>query len=321
MIEIACEQPFDLSVCLRVARGFAGARIARKRPTAPEIAPSLQLGVEPTLQLGVAPSLQLGVEPNLRLGVWFDEQPTLVEVRQEGDGWGAVTARSEPPVDEESLRRLVRRVVNADMDLKPFYATAGGHPALAGLIRDLPGLKPLRPAGLFDMLVMAVTEQQISLMAAHHIQTRLVERFGSTVDGVTVFPRATALANAPFEALTACGLSGRKAEYIQGMAQQVVAGTLDLDALETASADEVRARITELRGFGRWSADYILVRGLARVDVVPFDDLAIRRVVGRALADGRPLTPAEAEKALTPFAPFRGLAIFYLLVGSRLADD
>ena len=80
----------------------------------------------------------------------------------------------------------------------------------------------------------------------------------------------------------------------------------------------MRARISALRGFGRWSADYVLVRGLARVDTVPYDDLAIRRVVGQPLGDGHLLTPPEAEEVLAPFAPFRGLAIFYLLVGSRL---
>jgi DNA-3-methyladenine glycosylase II len=229
-----------------------------------------------------------------------------------------VTARSEPPAEAQVIERLVSRVINAAMDLKPFYTAVAEHAVLGPLTRRLRGLKPFRPASLFDMLVVAVTEQQISLAAAHHMQTRLIERFGSVVDGLPVFPRPQALAGMPLEALTACGLSTRKAEYVRGLAEQIVAGSFDLDALETASVDEVRARISALRGFGRWSADYVLVRGLARVDTVPYDDLAIRRVVGRMLGDGHLLTPPQAEEVLAPFAPFRGLVIFYLLVGSRL---
>ncbi len=297
MIEIACRLPFDLALCQRVARGFASGHISTQ--------------AEP----------EESERATLRLGVWLGDRPTRVDVRDDGAGTGRVTAISEPAAPRETLERLVRRVVNADMDLMPFYERVSAHPVLGPLTRELPGLKPLRPASLFDMLVMAVTEQQISLAAAHHMQTRLVERFGTSIDGLPVFPRAAALADASIEALTACGLSVRKAEYIQGVARAVVDGSLDLEELESAPADEVRDRISSLRGFGRWSADYILVRGLAHVDVVPYDDLAIRRVVGRMLSDGHSLTTGEAEEVLVPFSPFRGLTIFYLLVGSRLASS
>jgi len=52
------------------------------------------------------------------------------------------------------------------------------------------------------------------------------------------------------------------------------------------SDDEVRAHITQIRGFGRWSADYILIRGLGRPDCVPADDLGVRTVIGRYLGNG-----------------------------------
>ena len=74
-----------------------------------------------------------------------------------------------------------------------------------------------------------------------------------------------------------------------------------------------------MRGFGRWSADYVLVRGLGRPDVVPVDDLAIQSLLGRVLGDGSRLAPDEVRGVLEPFAPFRGLAVFYILAGSRMA--
>ncbi len=297
MVHVSCASPYDLDLSLRAMRSF-------------------RMG--PAMAAGSAGGGE-GPSPALRLGVRMDDRPTLLEVRQASLEPAVLAATASPPVPSSAIRRLVERVVNAALDLGPFYDLVAEHKVLGPLTRELRGLKPFRPAGLFEMLVMAVTEQQISLAAAQHIQARLIERFGEEIEGLSVFPRAETLVEAPLDALTACGLSRRKAEYVSGVAQKVATGTLDLDALEMASDDEVRSRISALRGFGLWSADYILVRGLGRVDVVPIDDLGVRRVLGDLLGDGRRPTPAEAEKMLVWFAPYRGLATFYLLVASRLA--
>ena len=209
-------------------------------------------------------------------------------------------------------------MVNAGLDLKPFYEHAAAHRVLGPLTRSLRGLKPFRPASLFDMLVTAVIEQQISLAAARQIRARLISRFGDEVEGEPVFPAPETLAGAPLDELTECGLSHRKAEYVKGVSTEIVEGTLDLDELEKASSDEVRARIDALRGFGPWSAEYVLIRGLARADAVPVDDLGVRTVVGKLLGDGSRPTAAEAAALLAPLAPYRGLAAFYLLVAGRL---
>ena len=118
--------------------------------------------------------------------------------------------------------------------------------------------------------------------------------------------------------LFACGLSHRKAEYIRDLARGVAAGTIDLDALRGMSDEAVRAFICALRGFGAWSADYILVRGLGRVDCIPFDDLGVRDVAGKYLGRGKRVSARSVERLIRPFAPYRGLAIFYLLLANRL---
>ncbi len=297
MIEIECASPYDLALSVRAMRSFGAGG-----PTA-----------------GVSEA-GAGEEP-LRLGVWLAGRAIAIEARQTVQEPAVVSVRSRPSGTTGPLRRLVGRVLNAEMDLAPFYALVRKHPVLGPLTGRFHGLKPFRPPSLFDMLVMAVTEQQISLAAARHIQSRLVERFGVEVDGLPVFPSAQALAGAPLDALTDCGLSRRKAEYINGVAQLVAGGALDLETLETATNDEVREIISGIRGFGRWSAEYLLIRGLGRVDVVPFDDVGVRRVVGNMLGDSRMPTPAETEKAMAPFAPYRGLATYYLLVASRHGAD
>jgi DNA-3-methyladenine glycosylase II len=210
-------------------------------------------------------------------------------------------------------------VTNAAQDLRPFYAATADHSVLGPLTTSLRGLKAFRPTTLFEMLVIAVIEQQISLMAAHHIRERIVHRFGVAVDGLTVFPSVDALAEASREELMECGVSGRKSEYIGDLARMAASGTVDLEAWETLPDEEIRERVTALRGFGRWSADYLLVRGLGRPDAVPVDDLGIQTLVGKVMGYERRLSAEELQAALEPFAPFRGLAVFYLLVGSRLS--
>ena len=257
----------------------------------------------------------------LRLAVRIDGKPVLIEVRQAASEPSVLQVSSPDDVDLESLRERAGWVVLADLDLGPFYRMAEQHPTLGPLATSFRGMKPIRPATLFEMMVDAVIEQQISLTAARRIRARLVERFGEKKTDLWVFPGPDTLAQASLEAIRACGLSWRKAEYITGIAGSIANGSFDLDALKGMSDDDMRSVINGIRGFGRWSADYILIRGLGRPDAVPVDDLAVRTIVGKYLGDGGRMTAEQVEGALTPFAPYRGIAVFYLLVHHRLASD
>jgi DNA-3-methyladenine glycosylase II len=186
------------------------------------------------------------------------------------------------------------------------------------VVLSLPGLKPLRPATLFEMAVIAITEQQLSLAAAFHIRARLVRRFGTPFDDLWIFPSPEMLAATSLPDLGNCGLSRRKAEYVKSLAQRIAEGALDLEALRRESDERIRGALVSNRGFGEWSVQYILGRGFGRPDSLPSGDTGLRRVVGQYLAGGRRLTTTELEQALAPFRPFRGLAAFYLAVHWRL---
>lgn len=284
-IEIAPQGPYDLALSLKVAASFAP-----------------QPAEDPSV---------------LRMAVRTGDKPVVMRVRQ---------VQEHPPLLQVAgpssgvlgrLKEVAAWVLFAELNLEPFYALLRAHPRLAPLAVRLRGLKPTRPASLFEMAVIAITEQQISLAAAYHIRSRVIERFGDRVEDLWAFPTPERLAQAPLEELLACGLSHGKAEYIHDLAQKTADGSLDLDVLKQMPDDEARSWIVRLRGFGRWSAEYILVRGLGRPDCVPADDLGIRSVAGAALGDGSRMTPEELRQALQPFAPYRGLAAFYLLADSR----
>jgi DNA-3-methyladenine glycosylase II len=257
----------------------------------------------------------------LRLAVMLGETPAVMHIKQTILDPPVLHVWSPQIVREDLLRKAAEWVILSQLDLSPFYSISQKHRRLGPIIKQLRGLKHLRPATIFEMAVIAVTEQQISLAAAYRIRHRIAESFGQKIDDLWLFPGPHILSEAGQQELAACGLSSRKAQYIRDFAKDVWNGTLKLDSIKSMNDDEARAFIEGQRGFGRWSANYILIRGLGRVDSVPSDDLAIRTIIGQYLGNGSRMTAAEVEEALEPFKPYRGLAMFYFLAHSRLSKN
>jgi DNA-3-methyladenine glycosylase II len=287
VLSISSVGPHDFKLCLRSASSFS-----------PELFQDLSV---------------------YRCAIRIQDNPTVLEMRQIRRKPSALEIRTTLPDNASEVKRLARWISFADLDLRPFYRIAASHPALRTITKELRGLKPMRPPSLFEMLVIAVTEQQISLSAAYRIRTRIIERYGERVNGLWVFPTPQRLSESAVAELMTCGLSQRKAEYVKGIASEVAGGRLDLGRLEKMPDDDVRSRLLQIRGLGPWSAEYFLVRGLSRPDRIPADDLGIRSVVGRYLGSGKRLTPQGTLQKLSAFKPYRGLAAFYLLVYERIS--
>ena len=173
------------------------------------------------------------------------------------------------------------------------------------------------------MLVGSVCAQQVNLAFAFTVRARLVRRFGVPVEvaGGTVyaFPEPAVLARAAVEELRAMQFTVRKAEYIIGLAQEVAASRLDLDALGGRSNEEVIETLTRVRGFGRWTAEWFLARGLGRGDVCPAGDLAVRRAFEHFYNRGRALSEPAIRRRASRWGEHQNMAIHYLLAGQRLA--
>lgn len=259
----------------------------------------------------------------LRLPLRAGSRAVLVEVRQVSRRPAVLEVSIPVGVGgaraARSLAETVGWVLFCEQDLRPFYKLSKDHPVMGPLTRRLHGLKASRPASLFDMAIIAVTEQQISLTAAYRIRQRLIEAYGDKVDGHQLYPTPEVLAGKSIDEVKAFGLSRMKADYIIGLARMIVEGSVDLEALKGMPDAAAREYITSLRGFGPWAAEYIMVRGLGRDDVVPADDLGIRTLVGQYLGDGGRMSADEVRRVLEPFAPWRGLVAFYLLADHRLS--
>jgi DNA-3-methyladenine glycosylase II len=210
------------------------------------------------------------------------------------------------PLDDET-RPAVLKLLGAEFELEPFYAWAVGQPVLAGLATRLAGFRPPLAPDPFESLVTSITAQQVSLFSAFAIRNRLIERYG--VRGVHAygFPTRASLAGATEEELVALGFSRRKAEYVVGLARD----DIDLDALAALDDDEVRARLTAIRGLGAWTAEWFLARHLARPRAWPAGDLGLRKAAETFYGlDVHELGPR--------LDPFQNLSAHYLLTGMRV---
>jgi 3-methyladenine DNA glycosylase/8-oxoguanine DNA glycosylase len=207
------------------------------------------------------------------------------------------------PLDAE-IEAVVRKVLGFEVDLVAFSAWAAGEELLAPLVVRFAGFRPTLAPDPFEMLVGAITAQQVSLFAAVAIRNRLVERLGERVGRrVWAFPGRERLAAASEEELFSLGFSRRKAEYVIGLARS----DLDLGGLALLPDEDVKVQLTAVRGLGEWTADWFLARYLGRPRAWPAGDLALRKAVRALYGD------VDVRAAGERFEPFQNLTAHYLL--------
>jgi DNA-3-methyladenine glycosylase II len=239
----------------------------------------------------------------------------LANLWDDGALWRAIDGRevritaAAGGVDVEPLDTaiapVVRKLLGVEFDLDGFYRFASTEPVLARIVPALRGLRPPLAVDPFETLVTSITAQQVSLHAAFAVRSRLVERFGTRVGRVYAFPAAERLAGAEEAELVELGFSRRKAEYVIGLAR----APIPWDELTLLTDDDVKERLTALRGLGEWTADWFLARHLARPRAWPAGDLGLRKAVRAFYGD------VDVRDLAERLDPFQNLSAHYLLAG------
>jgi DNA-3-methyladenine glycosylase II len=179
-------------------------------------------------------------------------------------------------------------------------------PVIARLVAEA-GPARLRPPAEthISSLVRAVVYQQLAGAAAAAIHGRLVAALGGEVT-------AEGLLALPAETLRSVGLSGNKTASLQDLAAKVLDGTVVLDpaGLRAESDEEVVARLSTVRGIGKWTAEMFLMFQLRRLDVWPTGDLGVRKGYGLAWAIPTP-TARQLDPLGDPYRPYRSVVAWY----------
>jgi DNA-3-methyladenine glycosylase II len=225
--------------------------------------------------------------------------------------------------DKKKAEAAVNTIFSLDLDLNPFYETVKNDQVMVALTRKLWGLKTPTTSTVFEALVDAIVEQQISMKVATSIERKIVKNFGDVLDleGTVyyAYPTPQRLSVVSIEELRQCGLSFRKCEYIKGASTLIADGQLDLEKLRSyESSEQIVRELDEIRGIGVWTAEFTMLRGMQRLEALPADDLGLRRDISRYYRDGKVIKSAEARRIAEGWGNWKGLAAYYLVIASML---
>lgn len=162
---------------------------------------------------------------------------------------------------------------------------------------------------LFSGIVHHIIGQQVSSAAQATVWARLQAQLGE------VTPQA--ISEASVEELQSCGTTFKKVEYMKGVADRVMSGQLDLDAVAHMDDEDAIQALSSLPGIGRWTAEMLLLFNLGRPDVLSYGDLAIQRGM-RMVYHHRKITRQLFERYRRRYSPYGSVASLYLWETSHM---
>ncbi len=245
----------------------------------------------------------------------------------------AVSALSEYEVVIES-RNLARkeREKITDMvvdyfglhDAKELYEFMGRDPKLKSIRDRFYGFGRAGKMSMyvFEGIVKAVMQQQISFKVAERIAANIVERFGERVEFGELlafdFPTPEKLCSVSVDELRKCGLSRRKAEVIKNISETAL--SYDFEKLKTLSSSEVMDFLTSFKGVGRWTAELVMSMVLG-FNIIPADDLGVRRAISNLYFGGELQSSETVRKVAERFGEFARDILYYLFLLDRLGKS
>ena len=162
-------------------------------------------------------------------------------------------------------------------------------------------------ADLFRAIAESIIAQQLAWAAA----STIIRRFKELYPGKD-FPTPQDVVNTPFDRLRGVGLSRAKATYIQDLAAKIIEGTVDLAKLPAMSDDEVITHLIAVKGIGRWTAEMVLIFDLGRLDVLPVDDLGVRKGFQKVYGLKELPKPEKMMKIAEKWRPYRSVGTWYM---------
>ena len=227
------------------------------------------------------------------------------------------TLYSEQPLTEEIKTALADRIrffLSLDDDLRPFYEIGRTDGIFASVLEHLYGYHQLKFLTPFENACWAVLSQRNPMNMSQKMKRALTERYGTHLEvaGTTyrAFPEAAELVAADPDTLLATIRNEWKVEQVTNVASAF--SHADEHFLRTAPYKEVESWLLSIKGIGAWSANFILLRGLGRMDKVPDSEKRLMEVIEQRYGPGQSTKLAELAE---PYGPWKGYWAHYLRVG------
>jgi DNA-3-methyladenine glycosylase II len=221
-------------------------------------------------------------------------------------------------MEEDEIRSIVDRLLGLRVDLGGWYQTSTRDSRLRLIADKFRGLKPPRFPTMFEAVVNAFACQQLSLEVGLELLNRLAAAatvaVGTPSGTYHPFPAPRDLASLAPQEFRVLGFSRQKAAAIRELAESVADDRVDLELLASQEDAEAVRHLTALRGVGRWTAEYALLRGLGRLNVFPGDDVGAQKRLASWLGDCRPMRYDDVVKAVQRWQPYAGFVYLHLLL-------
>lgn len=230
----------------------------------------------------------------------------------------AVCERAHSSRLKDDLTAMLERTLGLQVDLRGFYEMAGDDPKIGALVRRFTGCKPPRFPTVFEALVNAIACQQLTVLVGIMLLNRLARThgmaFGRRSEAVFAFPGPEELSKARPQSLGALGFSRQKSGALIRLARECAEDDSHLEALATLDDRRAIARLLDLHGIGRWSAEYTMLRGLGRLNVFPADDVSGQKNLHHWLKLRKSPSYEGARRLLSRWHPYQGLLYFHFLL-------
>jgi DNA-3-methyladenine glycosylase II len=219
--------------------------------------------------------------------------------------------------------RLVDRVswlLGWDIDTGSVLAAIRADPIIAHLAEPLDGLRPFTQPTLYEALVKAILQQQVSYRFSCQMIRNLVLAYGTKCQlGDSVvwgFPVAKRLAELSERELRACKI-GYKAVYLRNLVSKISDSELDLDLLVQKKPEVAIQELGALLGVGLWTAELTVLSGLRQLDIFPYGDLVIRNLISGLYLGGKPANRKQVKEVAERWG-IEAPRVLYFLMGAQV---
>ena len=246
--------------------------------------------------------------------------PVLVQIKQTAPAQSPkleVTLKGSNSDDYTTALQIIEQTLGVKRDLTGFYRQiATKDEKLGSLFESLAGLKPPRFPSLFEAIVNGICCQQLSLTVGIILLSRLSQKYGLGIkDEIQkAFPEPDNLAKSSIQELRQLGLSGQKSRALIALSGEFLTKPVTFEDLEKLDNESVVTRLMGYLGVGRWTAEYVLLRGLGRLESFPGDDIGARKNLKDRLGITRPLSYHDVKSIVSRWHPFEGFVYFHFVV-------
>ena len=216
------------------------------------------------------------------------------------------------------IKFLIIKMLGLNVDLSQFYNISKEDSVIENLAQQFYGMRPTRYPSIFEALINAVACQQVSLDSGIAVLNRLIETYGKnlTFENKTyyAFPAPEDLLNVEDIDFRKIGFSHQKIKTIKKLVCSILNNEINLELLESADSSHILQALQKLHGIGRWSAEYVLLRGFSRLDVFPGDDVGGQNNLMHLYGLNSKPSYIKLNQLISNWHPVEGLAYFHLLL-------